>query len=90
MNKKVKNFLLIVLLSVGFSLVLEAQIVLETDYTDTANGKQVMPYHLNVYNRIIPINGVNSAGNNKNTTFCIVRPLEGKTRLSCLKLRKVN
>lgn len=77
MNKKVKNFLLIVLLSVGFSLVLEAQIVLETDYTDTANAKQVMPYHLNVYNRITPINGVNTAGNNKNARFCIVRPLGG-------------
>lgn len=76
MNKKLKNFLLILLLLPGFSLVSSAQIVLKTDYTDAANAKQVMPYHLNVYNRITPINRVNPT-NNKNAKFCIVRPLGG-------------
>lgn len=71
-----KNFLLIVLFSTGFSWVSKAQIVLKTDFTDATNAKQIMPYHLNVYNRITPINGVNPT-NNKNAKFCIVRPLGG-------------
>ena len=65
------------LLCIGFSALSQAQIELETDFTDSTNAKQVMPYHLNVYNRITPINGVNPAGANKNAKFCIVRPLGG-------------
>ncbi|MGB5417489.1 alpha-1,4-L-rhamnosidase [Algibacter sp.] len=65
------------LLCIGFSVLAQAQIELKTDFTDSTNAKQVMPYHLNVYNRITPINGVNPAGANKNAKFCIVRPLGG-------------
>jgi hypothetical protein len=77
MNKKLKALIIISLLSINFSVVTYAQIILETDFTDSKNAKQMMNYHLDVYNRITPINGVNSAGNNKNAKFCIVRPLGG-------------
>lgn len=87
MNKKLKKFLLIVLFLGGFSVVSSAQIVLETDFTDAANAKQVMPYHLNVYNRITPINGVNPT-NNKNAKFCIVRPLGGIAKKDVADIRK--
>ncbi|WP_299016007.1 alpha-1,4-L-rhamnosidase [uncultured Polaribacter sp.] len=82
-----KKCLLLLLLLVGFSCVSKAQIVLASDFTDVANAKQAMPYHLNVYNRITPINGVNPA-NNKNAKFCIVRPLGGIAKKGVADLSK--
>jgi hypothetical protein len=76
-NIKLKVYLTTFILCLGFSMLIQAQIALETDFTEVVNAKQVMPYHLNVYNRITPINGVNPAGTNKNPKFCIVRPLGG-------------
>ncbi|WP_298878652.1 alpha-1,4-L-rhamnosidase [uncultured Polaribacter sp.] len=76
MNKKITLFQ-VVMFCLCFSVGSQAQIVLKADYTDNANAKKVMPYHLNVYNRITPINGVNPARENKNAKFCIVRPLGG-------------
>ncbi|TNJ45003.1 glycosyl hydrolase 53 family protein [Tamlana fucoidanivorans] len=54
-----------------------AQIVLQTDFTDSANAKQIIVYHLNVFNRITPINGVNVTNATSKTKLCIVRPLGG-------------
>lgn len=84
-NIKLKTALLF---CIGFSILAQSQIVLKTDFTDTANAKQVMPYHLNVYNRITPINGVNPAGANKNPKFCIVRPLGGIAKKGVADLTK--
>tara|TARA_R110002051_G_C8768907_1_gene503034 strand:- start:2481 stop:3899 length:1419 start_codon:yes stop_codon:yes gene_type:complete len=64
-------------LCLGFSIVTQAQIILKADFTDNATAKQVIPYNLNVYNRITPINGINPVRDNKNPKFCIVRPLGG-------------
>lgn len=77
MNNKRKIFLQVLLFCLGFSIVTQAQIILEADFTDNVAAKQTMSYHLNVYNRITPINGVNPVGDNKNAKLCIVRPLGG-------------
>lgn len=53
------------------------QIKIQADFTDQTNAKGVMPYHLNVYNRITPINGFNAPHSKVNTQLCIVRPLGG-------------
>ncbi len=52
------------------------QIVLETDFSNAANAKGAMHYHLDVYNRITPINGFNPPSN-ANGKICLVRPLGG-------------
>lgn len=87
MKKKLK-LLTVLLLCIGCFLHTQAQIQLETDFTDSTSAKQVMPYHLNVYNRITPINGVNPAGTNKNPKFCIVRPLGGISKKGVADLSK--
>ncbi len=56
---------------------IQAQIVLETDFTDVANAKQEMPYHLSVFNRITPLNGFNVPNDIGNSKLCVVRPLGG-------------
>ena len=77
MNKKRNLFFKILLFWFSFLGTIQAQIIFKADFTENRHTKQVMPYHLNVYNRITPVNGVNSAGDNKNAKFCIVRPLGG-------------
>lgn len=55
---------------------LKAQITLSADFTNAANMKNPMPYHLDVYNRISPVNGFNLP-DNANASLCLVRPLGG-------------
>ncbi|MGB3151625.1 MAG: Ig-like domain-containing protein [Maribacter sp.] len=54
-------------------------IVLETDYTNNTTEKQNIKHHLNVFNRINPINGFRSPAT-ENASLCVVRPLGGLTK----------
>ncbi|WP_282147896.1 alpha-1,4-L-rhamnosidase [Algibacter lectus] len=72
-----KTIIILFLLSPLISIKAQAQIVLETDFTNPTNVKQEMRYHLNVFNRITPLNGVKVSKANGNSKICIVRPLGG-------------
>lgn len=74
-NNMMKNTILIILC--GLALQLNAQIKLETDFTDSTKATQVIHNPLDVYNRISPIDGFRKPATD-NARLCIVRPLGGK------------
>lgn len=76
MIKRIKRAITFLLIS-GVIMHTQAQITLQTDYTNKAYEKGIIPYHLNIYNRITPINGFNAPHTKENTKLCIVRPLGG-------------
>lgn len=74
------KFKLTILLFSLIAISLHAQIRVLGDYTDSVNAKGIIPYHLNIYNRITPINGFNAPQTKINAKLCIVRPLGGISR----------
>lgn len=63
-----------------FTLQVQSQVIIQNDYTDAASAKGTLAYHLNIYNRITPINGFNAPHNVVDAELCIVRPLGGIAR----------
>ncbi|MHA7943613.1 alpha-1,4-L-rhamnosidase [Formosa sp. 3Alg 14/1] len=81
-NKKglchiLKYIITCLLFGVIFINPIQAQIVLQTDFTDSENARQNIDYHFNVFNRITPLNGVKIKTPLGKPRVCIVRPLGG-------------